>query len=376
MRACKLLFVEHFAEPGGAQLSLLGHLRALDRTRYEPSVLFSTEGRMIERVAALGVRTARMPLSPYSKRQLPAFLLSTIRLLGFLRRHRVDLLHANSIRATLDALWAARLARVPIVAHIRDVREFRPVIESQLLRSDRVIAISRAVHAAFRDHRERISIIPNGIDLETVRVSDADREAFRRQWKIPPGAPVIGMASRLNPEKGHLCFLEAAARILRERPETFFLIVGQPLFEGEDEYERGLRQRVADSEVLRQRVVFTGYLDRVEIALAAMDVLVLASRSEGFGRVLIEGMAQGKPVVASRAGGPEDIIVEDETGLFFPPDDGEALAASLLRLLGSPELSRRLGEQGRRRAGALFDVRKTTRRVEEVYQQLMAGRQR
>jgi glycosyltransferase involved in cell wall biosynthesis len=178
------------------------------------------------------------------------------------------------------------------------------------------------------------------------------------------------MLGRLTPWKGQEVFLRAFAEAFPESGPTASL-VGAALF-GEHDYEQHLRELVVQLGIA-ERVSFRGFRSDVFEELADADVLVHASIiAEPFGQVVIEGMAAGLPVIATRGGGPEEVIVHGETGLLVPPADVEALAEALRNLAGDPKLRRDLGERGRIAADD-YRTDRAAAQMRAVYQQLLSG---
>ena len=152
-------------------------------------------------------------------------------------------------------------------------------------------------------------------------------------------------------------------------PTAEFRLIGAALF-GEDHYELRLREQVSRSNI-GHAVEFCGFCDDVHDRIARLDILVHASvTGEPFGQVLIEGMAAGKPVVATNGGGVPEIVVDGVTGILVPMGDSSAMAAAIERLLGDPPLAARMGAAGRDRVAASFTIRQTAARVEAVYSHL------
>jgi glycosyltransferase involved in cell wall biosynthesis len=237
-----------------------------------------------------------------------------------------------------------------------------PLLDGVLLAlATRVIAISEAVAARFRRsrHAQKVRVVYNGVDPE--------------YWKPGEGSPprrphpVVLLVGRLSQDKGQATLVRAAPAILQEIPTTRFILLGaDPGREGER---------------LRNLAVLLGVNGALEIrawtadprpAFREADVVVLPSRSEGFGRVLVEAACLGKPVVASRVGGIPEVVVDGETGLLVPPEDPRALAGALIRLLTSPKLRGRLGATARARAVTRFPARTHVEGVEAVYAELVS----
>jgi glycosyltransferase involved in cell wall biosynthesis len=185
------------------------------------------------------------------------------------------------------------------------------------------------------------------------------------------GPPVVGMVSRIAPWKGQHVFLQAAAEVAARRPEVRFRIVGAPLF-GEEGYLRVL-QRLAAAGPLAGRVEFTGFVADTRAAYEQLTVAVAASVTpEPFGNVIVEAMARGLPVVAPAEGGPVEILTDGVDGLLVPPRDPAALAAAILRLLGSPRSAAALAGEALRTTRARFTLEANAGRFAEVLRTVSA----
>ena len=184
------------------------------------------------------------------------------------------------------------------------------------------------------------------------------------------GPPRVALVGRLCRWKGQHVFLEAAAQIGKAFPEARFQVVGSALFE-EHDYERELHELVRTLKV-EERVEFTGFRDDVSALIGAADIMVHASiTGEPFGQVVIEGMAAGKPVVATDGGGVPEIVVDGVTGVLVPMRDAQSMAAAICRLLADPALARRMGQLGRQRVLEHFLIQHTADKVQQIYDELL-----
>jgi glycosyltransferase involved in cell wall biosynthesis len=208
-------------------------------------------------------------------------------------------------------------------------------------------------------------VIPNGIGAPA-RATTADRTAA---LGVSPGDQVIGTISRLVWKRGHEELLEAAAIVTREEPSVKLAVVGDgPL--------RPALEARAAALGLNGGVRFLGAVPHAAGLLPHFDVFVLSSVWEGMSNSLLEAMAAGRPVVATRVGGNPEVVVDGETGLLVPPRDAPALAEAMLRLLRDRELARRFGDAAKRRVESHFTLEQMVGRMQELYDQLLARRQR
>ena len=385
----RVLYLNHGAKPSGAEFALLRLLGAIDRTKVWPVMLFGEEGPMVERMREIGVETHVLPLTS-KVRDIRKDTLTfrallrlgrialvagyAVKIARFARRNRIDVIHTNTIKAHVYGALAARLAGVPLVWHIRDFVDdsYFPAEAVRIFRSlarhlpTHVIGVSYSVMEKLHleDGRSKSTVIFDGL---------SERElAPRVNGKEHPGpnAPVqIGIVGRLAKWKGQHVFLEAAAKVIKAGHNAEFIIIGAPLF-GEESYEEGLRRQAGELGI-SSRVKFLGFVTDIPQAMHQLDILVHASiTGEPFGQVITEGMAAGKPVIATRGGGVPEIITHGETGLLIPMGDADALAVELSSLLDNPEETRRLGIAGREHVRSNFTAGNGARQVERIYGEL------
>jgi glycosyltransferase involved in cell wall biosynthesis len=282
--------------------------------------------------------------------------------------------HTNSTKMHLLAGAAARVRRLPVVWHMRDLMT-DPDARAWLRRAverirPEVIAISEAVAAQFEGMPCRVRVVPNGIPIERFEPGPPP-EGLREELGLPTDVPVACVVGRLTPWKGHRTLLRAWPEVVERVPDAHLLVVGEVAF-WEDSYADELRSLTEELEIT-DRVVWAGFRDDVPEILRLVDLLVLASTDEPFGRVVIEGMAAGLPVVATDSGGVPEIVVEGETGLLVPSEQPEPMADAIAQVLGEPDLARRMGAAGRARAVERFDVRRVARQVGEIYREILGG---
>ena len=389
-RRRRILFVDHTAVLGGGEIALLNLVRHLDRSRFDFSVLLCSDGPLVEKLREAGVQVQILPLAPsivetrkgnlgfgtlFRLKDLLRMVVYILTLARFIRRNRYDLVHTNSLKADIIGGLAARLAGVRLVWHVRDRIDDdylpRPVVVAfrTLCRliPDHVIAVSHATLATIdparrpAQHRcksRRMHVVHDGIDGELFRAAPP---ALRN------GVTRIGLVGRISPFKGQHIFLEAAAAIRARFPNARFQIIGGALF-AEDDYEARIRDMAA-SPRLKHAVEFTGFRSDVPALISKLDILVHASTTgEPFGQVLVEGMAAGKPVVATRGGGVPEIVQDGVTGLLVPMSDPHAMARAICHLLENPNLAADMGRQGQQRALSCFSVNFTAAGVERVYE--------
>jgi glycosyltransferase involved in cell wall biosynthesis len=383
-----VLYLHTTSEVGGSDVSLLGIVEGLDRARFEPVVALPADGPLVARLEAAGCAVEVVPqMKKLTSRRGLAYLagfalnypFAVARLARLVRRRRIDLVHTNTIH-NLYGVGAARVAGRPHVWHVREI-VWQSAAVSRLERllsrlADRVVVTSDAVGAMFKDRRGRpapnVVKVPNGVDVRAFTPGPSGANVWC-DLGLPDGAPLVGVACRLDAWKGVDVFLRAAAEVRRSVPGARFIVVGGAIV-GQEAYERDL-QRLAGDLGLGDIVRFAGWRygpDQMPDVMRSLHVLALPSKEpEPFGLVLLEAMASGVPTVATDHGGPREICVAGETGLLVPPNDVPAMAVAIQTLLADPDRARRMGEMGRRRVEALYTRHATVSRLEALYDELL-----
>lgn len=375
---------------GGSHRALTDLVTHLDRARFEPVVVFYQENPYAARLPGVRVHVWRAERlrerrhhGPVGRwRQLAGPLESIPRRIAFLWREGIDLVHLNNAPASglEDWLPAARLLRRPCIAHVRGAFALpRSALARRLASSfAAAVPVSAAMAEVARAQgipEAKLHVIHDGIDGAAFRARvRAPRDLVRRDLGLPPGAFVVSLVAHLRRWKGHVLALEGAARLPEAVRRRLVLLFVGAAPEGDSRYPDELRSRAAALGVAEQ-VRFLGAREDVPDLMAASDVLLHASTEpEPFGLVLLEAMSVGVPVVASRCGGPAEIVAPG-TGLLFDPGDPGDLAAALASLACDADLRRRVGEAGRER-GRAFELATTVSRIEALYDEVVGSARR
>ena len=358
---------------GGAERSLLHLLAHTDRAAFEPLLVLhpSTALRPVLReAAALGVPAIEVPRMR-GVLAFPAAMRFAARIRG-----RGQILHAHLTWA-LGCSWAILAAGLSSIPSVATVQLFLPDDSVRLPRLTRrfvpgrvarYVAVSphvaEALHDALGVDAARIDVVPNGIP-QTARTAAerAQRRGEARRRVFGEEARTIALVvARLERQKGHGTLLAAAADV----PGVLFALAGA----GED---RGALERQAASLGLSERVVFLGHRPDVPDLLAAADLFVLPSTSEGLPLALLEAAAAGLPIVATDIGGNRDVVRAGETGLLVPAGDPAALAAAIRRLATDPSYARGLGESAAARFDSRYTAAAMAKGVERAYERVLRG---
>ncbi len=364
-----LTLIDKIANAGGAEAIAASLTVKLDPARFDRTICATREAKSpaADVVAAAGARV--MSLDRGSRFALWEWW----PLVSLLRRERIDVVHTHQFGSNLWGSVIARLAGVPVVVAHEHTWSF----EGQPVRRflDRVV-ISRAADVILAVSREdeRRMIEIEGIRPERVRflangVADAppSRNDMRAELGIPPTAPVVATVSVLRPQKALEVLIEAAEILLPSFPGLRVLIAG-------DGPDRGRIEAAIAERDLEECVTLMGIRRDVPDVLQAVDVAVCCSDFEGSPLSVMEYMAAGRPVVATRVGGVPDLVEDGTGGLLVQPRDPLALADSIGELLRDPERRRSMGEHGRERQRREFSLDAMVRRVEDLYEELLNRR--
>jgi glycosyltransferase involved in cell wall biosynthesis len=303
------------------------------------------------------------------------------RICRLIRDFRPDIVETHTTKAGIVGRLAARLEGSPVVLHIYHGHvldgHYYGAIKTGMARyaermlariSDRLVAVSARVKDDLVKYKVasagHISIVEPGLDLAPMLRCRLDRGALRRELGLDPAVPLVGIVGRLTPVKNHRLFLDVAVALLAVRPDVHFVVVG----DGElGPMIRALAQRLG----VMKRVTFAGWRYDLPRIYADLDVLVSCSTSEGTPFTIIEAMAAGCPVVATRVGGVPDLLDDQATGLLVPSAHAEPLVAAILQLLSDRDLARGLARAAAARAEARFDPARLASDMDALYTELL-----
>ena len=290
----------------------------------------------------------------------------------FVRRQQIEVVHAHMARDYSLASYAARRnPQTKFVATRHVLFQLNRLHRHTLARATRVIAVSAAVGKELRSQRilseGQIAVIPNGIDVDRFAraCTGFDRAQFLRSMGLPPDCLLVGSIGELRTLKRHDDFIRAAAMIVAKFPETQFVLAGLDT-SASGEVRRELEKLVVELG-LRDCFYFLGWLDNAERLLCALDVFVSASETESFGLAIVEAMAAGTAVVATKTEGAQEVIEDQKTGLLAPIGDVPGIAAGVCALLANPERRREIGARAKEAANTRFSLTRMVDEIEKIY---------
>ncbi|MFN2427154.1 MAG: glycosyltransferase [Candidatus Binatia bacterium] len=363
---------------GGTQTHLLQVFRLLDRSRFRPVLcVLRDEGDLLSEAAGLGVdvHTFGMSGSLRNLRDINGLR----RVVRALREIRPGVVHGYLLRGNFYAAAAGRLARVPVVVtskrglHVPSGAAERVAVQVSGRLSDALTGNSLEVLEFTRRAEGRfaapMSMIPSGIDTQRFDPHAAGTDAGRglRTALALGDAPVVGTAITFRPRKGFRMLFEAFAEILRELPAAHLVIAGAEEMPPEP-------AALARSLGMEPRLHLLGRRGDMPEVLAALDVFVLPSESEGMSNAILEAMAMRLPVVVTSVGGAPEVIEEGRTGYLVAYPNSAAMAAAVVDLLRDPGLRRRIGKAARERVVSAYSATSMVRSMEDLYAKLLNGK--
>lgn len=377
-----LLFVQIQADLYGSSRSLLRLVSALDKKIYNIFVVISGSGPLKQQLEMAGVKVIGIPhvgavgrwnlfswkffLIPYD------ILKATMQILHVIRREQIDLVHSNT-SIILAAALAAKIAKIPHIFHIREIYGEFPFfwrIHRRFIcwSSQEIICISTAVADQFSG--KRVRIIQNGLDLGAECRIMPDPEKLKKELGLN-GDLLAGCIGRIKwRRKGQEVLIEALALLKKRGVVMNALIVGSP-FPGNEYHLQGLHALARCLGVSGQVRFFAEQHD-IWPFYALMDVFVMPSvLPEPLGNVIIEAMAMGLPVIASRGGGTMDLVVDKSSGFLVQPGDSADLADKLAYLHQHPQKRREMGEAGRQRQFGEFGLGRCVGRIDALYRRIL-----
>lgn len=381
-----ILFINPAGCIGGAEKSLIDLVTGLPRERFQPLVVTLGPGPLAGELNQLGIESREILLHSailnlsrgrgknrwLTLPGIPFLVLPTLnRLFRLIREESIDLIHTNGLKAHLLGCLLTGLSRRPLIWHYRDLpaatgcyRFFRSLAR---VFPTKIIANSRAVKERL-GNLNKTKVIYNGVDITQFQEGKKTSN-LREEFRFSHNDLIIGTIGHFAPLKGYNDLILALPLILKNDPRVRLLIVGGSIYPAYQDYKKEL-QGLIDRLDLTDKVIFTGERDDLPALLNTLDIFVLPSWSEGFGRANLEAMAAGRPVVSTNVGGIPEVVADGETGILVPPRDPGDLAEAIIRLAKDENLRKKMGAAGRIRAEN-FSIQKMVGGVVELYKEII-----
>lgn len=372
----KVCFISHSSSRGGAELSLLDLVDALSKRGIACSCVLPSSGTLTDLLVDRGIETAIVKYKPWVHRGPRVLrraqrtlrnLQAILPLVKVIKRSRCDVVYTNTIAVGVGAV-AAKIAGKPHVWHIREFgyEDHNLSFDLGLWISRRLmgrlskacIANSEAVAEEYAPHLggTKLSVVYNPVSVESFESETPAEAPWRKE-----GTLRCILVGRLQPQKGQEEAVGAMAELRRMHVPAELLLLG----DADPEFREYINRKVSEFD-LTERVHVRGFSEEPIELMNSADVLLMCSRREAFGRVTVEAMKLGKPVVGARSGGTPEVVKDGETGYLYTPGNPRELAARIRDLYEDPSAREAMGAEGRRRADERFTLERYGAQVEEI----------
>ena len=391
----RIVYLNHSGKVSGAEISLLTFFKGLKgRKEIEPILVCPIEGVLKERAPGMGFPIVNIePFEAGFTRNPLSFLGYGVRLLRIARRFasivkgsNADLIDANSVRAGLVASVSTFFHKIPILVHVRDCVPknkigslTRRVIASRA--SEIVVNSSHVAHHFALDSSmlRKIEVVYNPLDLAAFDPDKVDGNEFKKIFNVNGSYPLLGVVGQISPWKGLVDVIRAMPKVLSYFPEARLVIVGEPKFDTVSaRYDNVAYLRKLESLVerlnLKKEVIFTGERSDIPEVMKAIDLLILASWEEPFGRALIEAMAMEKPVISTNVGGPTEILEDGVNGILVSPKNPQIIAQAIIELASKKKKSEEMGRRGRKEVRRRFNTDTYIAKMLNIYKKILDKR--
>jgi glycosyltransferase involved in cell wall biosynthesis len=369
--------------PGGADENTLATVEGLDKSIYSVDLLIGGQSDFAFAAQTHGTRLIilhELVREPKWSSDIRALF----KLVRIIRRNRYHIVHTHTAKAGMLGRLAGFIVKAPLVIHTLHGSTFHESLSPWRRRwyrflermaaaaTTQFVTVGEDLRSIYLDARvgqaDRYITIRSGFQLQRFQLSEQEVKQRSRRMRgsldISDQEAVVGTAGRLEARKGHSYFLQTAQQVLQHHPQVTFLLAG------EGPANRDLIE-LARRLGIEQRVRFLGYRYDIEDVMAAMDVFVLTSLWEGLPRVLVQAAALGKPIVTFEIEGVREVVVDGDNGYVVPLRDVTGLADRVAWLVKDRTTARQMGERGRQRVTAEWDVQTMVHRISELYRHLL-----
>lgn len=367
-----ILVLHHFPHLGGAENYLLAAFKSLSEN-YNVFFICQEDGAFTKAAREAGVRVSILKLRGWRKLKYALANFFTIRrIVRFCRDNDIHVIASGYYRVTPYAVKAARAVKIPCVSFIQDIASVETMRRFLVFQCSQLIAVSSFVAKNIKNSFSgQVHIIHNAIAVDGFNATDKRMQPFRVEAGISPEEKVVGMVAHFVPLKGHDVFLKAFKMISETFKNTTAVIVGTDLYK--HVMSAADIKQEAEKLGLTDKVIFAGERHDIARVLHSLDVYILASAKEGFGRGAMEAMAAGVAVVSTDCGGPRDLIEDGISGLLVPVGDYEKMAEATLSLLRDNAKRAQIAEAGKTRVKSYFNVECFNQKVLSVFDGLVQG---
>jgi glycosyltransferase involved in cell wall biosynthesis len=387
----RILIVMHGSGTGGVEKSLRTLCKCIDKSKFDILVALPSDGPLKTDLDNSGIRTVITPLDSWTpiqfhfgERHYYQFL-STLKerialLANIIKDNHISIIHSSTL-SVADGAFAARITGKPHVWHIHGKSigttdaygSYLPIetlyrIVNSL--STKIVAVSEDVRQFLSRYisTDTIEVIYNGMDFHESDALRARPSSLKSEFNLD-GKNIVMLVGRIASVKGIDDYIEAAKMVLEKRSNVAFLAVGSS---DDEELSSRLKHRVRSLD-LTDSIIFTGKRSDIPEILHEADVFVCSSRTEGLPYSCLEAMSASKPIVTTKCGGPEEMVINGETGFHVPVNRPEEIARSVISLIDNPALMKQMGEKSRECAEHKFSAEIFARKFEDLYLRILGS---
>ena len=367
-----ILFLNKVAELGGAEFSLLHLVQGIQKYGLKPIVVLGAKGPLRERLKKLNGTTYIYHLDfPHLINPIP-FFKSVSFLNSVIKKENVNLIHSNTLWDNQYGVVAAKLAGIPHILHVRGFPEQKASLKSLYNMGSLAICNSEDTKRKFLKYsgfRKRTEVVYNTVDTEIFIPDQESRHRVRQSYGFGEADLVMGMAGRLAEEKGQLFLLKTLLPMLKDNSNYRVLIAGDEKIHPDTTYPEEIASFIQHNG-LDGNVIMTGYIEDMKGFYNSLDLFLLPSFREPFGRVLIEAMATETPVIASRVGGVPEVVDHEVNGYLVEPGDADSWRDYTNRLVHNKTILRNFVKSGRKKILEKFTSEHIASRIASLYKEL------
>ena len=370
----RIVYISKFIQnKTGTARSLIDTVKFLDRTLFCPICLLPKKSKLSEELKEYGVETFFLEQVTLTKNMLMPFIINVLKFIKIYKSINADLIHVQQAGYRKSYVLAAKLLRLPIIIHLRNpykkgrkqltlLNDFSPFLASKIASNSLNNAFPFSMDKRFKNKTE---VIYNGIDFEKFEKAKTKREEFTEKNK---DMILIGTVGQVSKRKGIKDFIKMISIIIKKERNIKFIIIGSDAPQ-EPGYTKKMKKHAISLNV-ENYLSFTGYRTDIPSLMKTLDIFVLASHSEPFGRVIVEAMAAGTPVVSTKVGGIPEIIKNEDLGLLVKKEDPLALSKAVLKYIYNVQLRIDTGERAKEYAKKYFSVEIMIDSLTKLYVQL------
>jgi len=364
----KILHLNNTSSIGGAEQVILDLAAFTDPGKFRSYVTVLREGELVSEMRKRDIRFLWLKESTqvYDYK----FLKNITQLV---KESRIDLIHSHTWGTDFYGYWASKILGVPMLATVHNryyiFGKWTRRLSYKVLIShvQKIVAVSKDIQNLLKEDLkllpQKIKLIYNGIDTSKFE-KKFDQEKLRKELNLLKEDLILGNVGNLREVKDHYTLILSFSKVSPFFPQAKLLIIG------EGELKTNLFKLRAELE-LEDKVLLLGHRDDIPSLLNLMDVFILSSRLEGCSISILEAMASGKPVIATRVGGNPELVLEGKTGFLVPSAEPEKLAETIIQLLKDEKLRKKMGEEGRKRVMEKFSRESMVKNYEELYSQIL-----